>query len=208
MPVNPTVRSLAQDGRFSLQDAKELKAAVTAGTVSKADAEDAVARYAEAMDSDAASLLSDTFQTSARGRQTSLHDSVTAMTLQKGMRSEAVSTLQRGLMGVGLSSQNPGMALASGADGIFGRETEASVKAFQKANGLPETGKADPATLRALSQAMAGTQNTPSRPTSPATTPTTTPTTTPGVRPSTGLRRPETPATPTPPVTTPASTSA
>jgi peptidoglycan hydrolase-like protein with peptidoglycan-binding domain len=217
MPVNATVRSLAQDGRFSLQDAKDLKAAVAAGAATRADAEDAVARYAEAMDGDAASLLADSFQTTARGRQTSLPESVTGLTLQKGMRSEAVATLQRGLMGVGLSSQNRGMALASGADGIFGKETEASVRAFQTASGLPVTGKADPATLRALSQAMAGTQNTPSRPTSPSTTPTTTPTSPTAVRPSTGLRRPETttPITTTPtttpaptPTTTPATTPA
>ena len=197
MPVNPTVRSLAQDGRFTLRDAQTLKSAVTAGTVSQTEAKDVLSRYAEAMDTDAQSLLSDAFQTSPRARLSTFPEGFTEQTLKKGDRSDAVMNLQRGLMSTGLSSQNGGMALASGADGVFGRETEASIKAFQKVNGIPQTGIADPATLKALQQAMSGAQPTASRPTTTTTTPTT-------VRPSTGLRRPEAATTP---ATTPATTA-
>ncbi len=207
MPVNPTIRSLAQDGRISLGDAQKLKEAVSAGTVSHAEASDATSRYAEAMDQDAHALLGDSFQSGGRARLSSLPDGLLGQTLQKGMRSEGVSTLQRGLMAAGLSSQNASLALPSGADGIFGGETEKSVRAFQRASGLPESGKADPATLRALNQALAGSQNTtPSRPTTQTPAATTLPAAT-TVRPSTGLRRPETAAPPTTTATTTATTT-
>jgi peptidoglycan hydrolase-like protein with peptidoglycan-binding domain len=188
MPLNPTIRSLAQDGRFTLRDAETLRSAVSSGQVSRAEAQQVLSRYSEAIEPEAASLLSDTFQTAARQRLTSFPEGFTGQTLQNGQRGEQVALLQRGLMAAGLAGRNPGMALASGADGIYGRETVASVQAFQRASGLPATGVADPATLRALQQAMAGSTPTASRPTT-----TTTPTTASGgaVRPSTGLRRPE-----------------
>jgi peptidoglycan hydrolase-like protein with peptidoglycan-binding domain len=193
LPVHPAIRSLAQDGRFTLRDAETLKSAVNAGQVSRAEASDVLRRYAEAMEPEAASALADTFQTTTRARLANLPEGFANQTLQHGQRGEQVQLLQRGLMSVGLGSQNGAMALASGADGIFGRETAASVRAFQKANGIPETGVADPATLRALQQAMAGTTPTASRPATPVTTapPTT-------VRPATGLRRNEE-AAPQPP---------
>ena len=194
MPINPAIRSLAQDGRFTLRDAETLKTAVNAGHVSRSEAQDVLRRYAEAMEPEAASVLADTFQTTPRARLSNFPEGFSGQTLQSGQRGEQVQLLQRGLMSVGLGSQNGAMALASGADGIFGKETAASVRAFQKASGIAETGIADPATLRALQQAMAGSAPTASRPTTPPAT--ATPPTT--VRPSTGLRRTEE-AAPTPP---------
>lgn len=41
------------------------------------------------------------------------------------------------------------------ADGVFGRKTEAALRAFQRGAGLPETGAADAATLAALDRALA-----------------------------------------------------
>ena len=41
-------------------------------------------------------------------------------------------------------------ALGVGADGVFGRGTEAALKKWQEANGLPATGVADEATLKKL----------------------------------------------------------
>jgi len=189
MPVNNTIRTLARDGRISQQDAQQIRQGVQSGTISQAEAQDATGRYAEAMDQDAATTMADAFSGgNQRGRLSSLPEGMLNTTLQKGMRSDGVNMLQRALMSVGLSSQNPGMALPSGADGIFGTETQNSVKAFQKANGLPETGKADPKTLRALNQALAGAQNpsrttttTPPTPTTTTTTPTTTTPTAPTV---------------------------
>jgi len=204
MPVNPTLRSLAQDGRFSQADAQTLRQAVQSGQVSQAEAKDAASRYAEAMEPEAAQTLQDSFQAGARPRLTSLPEGMLGQTLERGMRSESVTTLQRGLMAVGLSSGNAGMALGAGADGIFGRETEASVRAFQKASGLPETGKADPATLKALQQSLTGTSSSTTTPPPPPSATTPPPAQT--VRPATGLRRPET--TPTTPTTTPSTTPA
>ena len=113
MPVNPTLRSLAQDGRFSQADAQTLRQAVQSGQVSQAEAKDAADRYAEAMEPEAAQTLQDSFQASGRARLTSLPEGMLGQTLQRGMRSESVSTLQRGLMAVGLSSGNAGMALGA-----------------------------------------------------------------------------------------------
>ncbi len=201
MSVNPMLRSLAQDGRISLADAQKMKQAVAAGTVSQAEIKDATSRYAEAIDDDAATLLSDTFQCAGRAKLTSLPDALTSKTLSKGMHSGDVSTLQRGLMSAGLMSQREAMALKSGADGIFGAETEASVRAFQKVSGLPATGIADPATLKALNQAMGSSART----TTPQ--PANVPTPTPAVRPSTGLRSREANAV-APPAPPPAAAAA
>ena len=205
MPVNPAIRTLAQDGRITLSDANALKQAVAAGTVSQADVKDAANRYAEAIDDDAAAVLSDSFQGAGRAKLSSLPEGFVNKTLEKGMRSADVTTLQRGLMSAGLSSMSQAMALKSGADGIFGTETETSVRAFQKANGLAETGKADPLTLKALQQAISGAPGA-VRTHQPANVPTPTPA---GVRPSTGLRGREANAAPpaaaaNAPTTTPA----
>lgn len=220
MPINPTIRSLVSDGRFSQQDAAVLRQAVQAGQVTPSEAREALERYAEAMEPEAARLLRDTFQAPPQSRLTSLPPDMLDQTLQRGPRSsDTVQLLQRGLMAVGLSSENPAMALRSGADGIFGAETEASVRAFQKAHGLPQTGRADPATLQALQRALTSSPTAPPAPAPPGVTPP------PGqpVRPSTGLRRdtaatptptptPATPATPTPaapatPTPTPSTTT-
>ncbi|MDP2341843.1 MAG: peptidoglycan-binding domain-containing protein [Deltaproteobacteria bacterium] len=164
MPVNPLLRSLAQDGRVTLREAETIAQAVTAGTVKKSEAKEALSRYGEAFDVDAQALLTDTFQTRARARVSSLP---TEQTLQHGDRSDDVRTLQRALMSVALQTQNAGMALGAGADGIFGDETTASIKAFQTANGKTPTGIADPDTLRTLQQAL-GTRTTTTAPPLPA----------------------------------------
>ncbi len=187
MPLHPLIRSLAQDGRWTLRDAESLKSAVDAGQVSRAEAQSVLERFAEAIDPAAAQFLSDTFQMAPRARLAGFFEGMTNQTLKRGQQGDSVQVLQRALMTVGLSSQNPAMALASGADGIFGGDTAASVLAFQKANGLRETGVADPATLRALQQALAGAASTAPRATpTPVPAPTPTP-----VRPTTGLRRQE-----------------
>ncbi len=205
MPVNPTIRSLVSDGRFSQQDAAVLRQAVQAGQVTPSEAREALERYAEAMEPEAARQLRDTFQAPPQSRLTSLPPDMLGQTLQRGPRvNDTVQLLQRGLMAVGLSSENPAMALRSGADGIFGAETEASVRAFQKAHGLPQTGRADPATLQALQKALTSSPTAPPAPAPPGVTP---PIGQP-VRPSTGLRRDSTDAqTPPPSTTTPSTTT-
>lgn len=67
-------------------------------------------------------------------------------TLEQGMTSEAVKAMQQMLIDLGY--------LRSGADGIFGRNTAAAVRAFQNACGLEANGVADEATQRQLAIAM------------------------------------------------------
>ena len=69
--------------------------------------------------------------------------------LQKGSRGPEVAKYQLAMLNHGLSiggSKTP--------DGIFGSTTEHSIKVFQQKNGLPVTGKIDPATGDLLLQKM------------------------------------------------------
>ena len=63
------------------------------------------------------------------------------MALKRGDRGEAVERLQRALVAAGYEID---------VDGIFGKETEDSVKEFQQSNGLEVDGKVGPDTLEAL----------------------------------------------------------
>jgi peptidoglycan hydrolase-like protein with peptidoglycan-binding domain len=60
-----------------------------------------------------------------------------------GSRGTHVAALQRALIAAGV-------AVPGGADGIFGNATAGAVRTFQTRRGLPVTGVADRATLRAL----------------------------------------------------------
>lgn len=68
-------------------------------------------------------------------------------TLRRGCQGEDVAEMQRALISWG---HNPGAA-----DGIFGKNTEAAVKGFQKAQGLTVDGVCGPATWAALTQPVA-----------------------------------------------------
>jgi hypothetical protein len=66
--------------------------------------------------------------------------------LASGARGPAVKKLQEALVFAGWGL---------GADGAFGPKTESGLKGFQKSAGLPETGRLDAATLRALDARLA-----------------------------------------------------
>lgn len=68
-------------------------------------------------------------------------------TLAVGARGLAVQRVQEALNATGHA--------VGGADGLYGRMTEAGLKSFQKKSRLPETGKIDQATLQALAKAVA-----------------------------------------------------
>ena len=68
-------------------------------------------------------------------------------TLQKGDRSDAVSWVQDAL------NRAAGTSLT--VDGDFGKKTENALRDFQKQQGLPVTGKADPRTVQALQNVLA-----------------------------------------------------
>ena len=65
-------------------------------------------------------------------------------TLSKGMRGEDVRDLQNALIDAGYRVGN------AGADGIFGNDTFRAVASFQEDHGIPVTGVADPATIKAI----------------------------------------------------------
>ena len=70
--------------------------------------------------------------------------------LQKGSTGEGVAILQQALVDLGFS-----MPISTGGgkklpDGIFGRETAATVKAFQRAHGLAPDEMVGPKTLAKL----------------------------------------------------------
>ncbi len=83
--------------------------------------------------------------------------------LQRGARGEAVRQLQTALVRLGYMSQ----ADMNTGPGIFGPRTEAALKAFQSANGVPATGYYGPLTRTALTRALGG--NTALTPTPPPT---------------------------------------
>ncbi|MDP1823985.1 MAG: peptidoglycan-binding protein [Archangium sp.] len=82
------------------------------------------------------------------------------MTLSIGSRGTSVRTLQQKLQTAGFS---PG-----GVDGVFGRRTEQSVRAFQQSRGLEVDGKVGPQTLRALRDGFDPAPSSPTNPRRPA----------------------------------------
>ena len=68
-------------------------------------------------------------------------------TLRRGAQGEDVANMQRALISWG---HNPGEA-----DGVFGKNTEAALKGFQKAHGLTADGICGPATWAALTEPVA-----------------------------------------------------
>ena len=71
----------------------------------------------------------------------------TDTTLKRGSKGEAVKTLQRRLKELGYYN--------SSIDGDYGSGTVSAVKAFQKKNGLTQTGTADATTLKKLNSSSA-----------------------------------------------------
>lgn len=154
MPVNLALKSLARDGRFSLDDAQKLQELVQRGEVSAAEAQEALQRYGDVMDPEAGSLL-ESFTGGARAASVlGLGAELSRKTLRPGASGDDVRTLQRGLMALGMREQNPAFTMPTGVDGHFGNETREAVRAFQRTHGISPTGIANPATLQALDEAL------------------------------------------------------
>jgi peptidoglycan hydrolase-like protein with peptidoglycan-binding domain len=82
--------------------------------------------------------------------------STTAVGLRRGASGAQVRALQERIIAT------TGLALAGGADGMFGPSTERAVKLVQRVNGLPETGVVDARTAQALG--LTGSASSPSTP--------------------------------------------
>ena len=70
--------------------------------------------------------------------------------LEVGSNGDAVAILQRALIDLGFSM--PKSTQSGSPDGIYGGETQATVQAFQRANGLTADGIAGRDTLNRLDQ--------------------------------------------------------
>ena len=81
-----------------------------------------------------------------------LESAQSAATLSRGATGDAVTEMQRNLKALGLDLGQFGAA-RDGIDGRLGPVTEAAVRAFQKSQGMPETGSASPETLAAMATA-------------------------------------------------------
>jgi peptidoglycan hydrolase-like protein with peptidoglycan-binding domain len=69
--------------------------------------------------------------------------------LRSGSTGPAVVKLQQAIIATGL-------VLRGGADGVFGRQTRATLVIYQRVNGLPQTGVVDEATARLLGLLSSG----------------------------------------------------
>ena len=87
--------------------------------------------------------------TAAEEAKTPLYIAVAETEAGPGGEGDAVVQLQLVLRGLADSFAFPSVPL----DGCYGSATEGAVYAFQRAAGLPATGKADRATWRALAEA-------------------------------------------------------
>ncbi len=83
----------------------------------------------------------------APARETPVPDLLQFGSLEPDSRGEEVLALQQYLKDAGY--------LKGAADGIYGKGTRQAVSAFQKANGLPETGIADAATVQLINKLAA-----------------------------------------------------
>ena len=89
-----------------------------------------------------------TVQTTTPAKNTGPVAEAPAQTLKPGDTGSQVKTLQQALAALGYS--------AGKADGVYGPSTTNAVQRFQVAKGLDEDGVMGPATLAALSKALAG----------------------------------------------------
>jgi hypothetical protein len=79
------------------------------------------------------------------------------LSVPSGDRNKEVADVQKALLALGSTTSkdlgNLGLK-KDGVDGIRGWRTEKALKKFQSENGLPATGKADPATIDTLNSAL------------------------------------------------------
>jgi len=79
------------------------------------------------------------------------------LSVPSGDRNKEVADVQKALLALGSTTSkdlgNLGLK-KDGVDGIRGWRTEKALKKFQSENSLPTTGKADPATVKALNSAL------------------------------------------------------
>jgi peptidoglycan hydrolase-like protein with peptidoglycan-binding domain len=171
--IRDQLRNAAQNATVTKTETQQLVDAAKAdGTVSaqeKADLKNAVERYQDAFDSGGWQTLKQNAGslgvkvhnreplTSLAGRP-ELADVAAgrkALSTTKNRNDPAVQTVQRALMTLARLENKPAIGLPKfGADGDFGSEATAAVKAFQSSQGLTPDGVVGKKTLEALDKAL------------------------------------------------------
>lgn len=159
-------RALA-DAQLTTDEVSSLKQAVATGQVSGADLQLLAQRYGDLFQTGAGASLKAIAPAAAHvvipPPLRSLGDDHAAsqvlsgeVTLQQGKPApkQAVLTFQRALDSLANRMSKPQWSLPSGADGGFGNESTAAVKAFQTDNGLPVTGAIDQMTAYKMEELL------------------------------------------------------
>ncbi|WP_259344274.1 L,D-transpeptidase family protein [Priestia flexa] len=94
-------------------------------------------------------------QKALNGAKPGVKPPATSTGLKKGSRGNEVRALQQKLTSLGFSTK--------GIDGVFGNNTDAALRQFQKARGLSVTGVVDAATQKALNGTTANKPSSPSK---------------------------------------------
>jgi peptidoglycan hydrolase-like protein with peptidoglycan-binding domain len=155
------------DAQLTSDEVNTLKQAVATGQVSGADLSQLAQRYGDLFQTGAGASLASIAPASAHvvipPPLRSLGDDHAAsavlsgdLTLQQGKPAPkpAVIAFQRALDSLANRMSKPAWALPSGADGGFGSESTAAVKAFQTDNGLPVTGAIDQMTAYKMEELL------------------------------------------------------
>ncbi|MEW5738471.1 MAG: peptidoglycan-binding domain-containing protein [Myxococcota bacterium] len=166
MPVtlSPTLRRALSDARLTKEEVSELKDAVARGEVKGEELRLLTQRYGDLFQTGAGQELKAISPPQAHVTLSapvrSIGDSRAAAEVLCGTRTlaqgasapkEAVVVFQRALNALANRMEKPAWGLlGAGADGGFGSETTAAVKAFQADNGLPVTGAIDQMTALKL----------------------------------------------------------
>jgi len=169
MPVlRPPVSSFVKNARFTSADLVALRAAIRNRTATLQDAKNIAIFYADTLEPGVGSWLKKMLVSLgstvnvefpipdlARNPEL-LNGQVTLPTSDR--RHPAIRNVQRALIALASRTGQLAYMLPSGADGGYGGETVAAVKAFQQRNGLPMTGKVEMKTARSLNEALLRTQ--------------------------------------------------
>ncbi|MBD2465015.1 peptidoglycan-binding protein [Oscillatoria sp. FACHB-1407] len=170
MPVlRPPARVLINNARFTAADLVALRQAIRSRTATVEDAKTIATQYADTLEAGVGNQLRELLQ--SLGSSTAIAAPIANLAQEQGLltgqvilpdsgqRHASVRSVQRALIALANRTQQVAYMLPQGgADGVYGNETTLAVRAFQQRNGLPVTGKVNPATAKAIDQALRNTQ--------------------------------------------------
>lgn len=166
MPIHASIKPLVADGRITAQDVSRLEALAQAGELTGRDLTQLGQRYHDALDAGVGAALAKLAKTlggavlpqapiANLGAAPGVLSGLVTLSSEHNRRHPEVTTVQRALMALANRLEKAELTLPDwGADGDYGAETVAAVAAFQALKGLPETGKVDGNTARALDAAL------------------------------------------------------